>query len=81
MTDLETLMQILEKLKQVEELTKRIEKLEKEVETLKKAQEVDLNKLITNMSSNVNLKDRLSIAADLAIKHFEVEPPKRRVPG
>jgi len=77
MTDLETLMQIIEKLKQLEELTKRVEKLEKEVETLKKAQQVEMKKVIDNLSTN--LKDRLSVAAEMAIHHFRVEPPKRRV--
>ncbi|MHA1287786.1 MAG: hypothetical protein ACTSPB_10330 [Candidatus Thorarchaeota archaeon] len=82
MTDIDTLLQILERLKQIEELTKRVEKLEKEIEILKKtSKELAMNKITKDLTSKMDLRERLGLAANLAIKHYEVEPPKRRVSG
>jgi len=82
MTEIDTLLQILERLKQIEELTKRVENLEREMETLKKtSEELSMNKITKDLTSNLDLRERLDLAANLAIKHYEVEPPKRRVSG
>jgi len=33
------------------------------------------------LTRDLDLQERLGLAANLAIKHYEVEPPKRRVSG
>jgi len=89
MSEMKTLIEILDRLRKIDEISNRLDDLESRINELSKAKGINVNdlaKAITEVlakstsaeTAEASTKNMLEKAAELAILHYKVEPPKRR---
>jgi len=73
-----TMLELAKKLKEIDELKEEVSAIKEEVKKLKETiEELSRDKLVSEVLSD-HKDDKASLAAELAIEHYKMIPPKRR---